>query len=89
MVLDVTLLNTQHYKVRIKGKWTTPGKGTASSQQLDVVTIEKGGLGSPSTKFANFIYIYIYIYIDVPVLAHDFNAITFVGGRHDDVRVLA
>ena len=27
MVLDTTLLNTQHYKVRIKVKWNNPGKG--------------------------------------------------------------
>ena len=27
MVLDATLLNTQHYKVRIKVKWSNPGKG--------------------------------------------------------------
>ena len=29
MVLDATLLNTQHYKVRIK--WSNPGKGVAPS----------------------------------------------------------
>ena len=27
MVLDVTLLNTQHHKVQIKGKSCNPGKG--------------------------------------------------------------
>ena len=26
MVLDTALLNTQHYKVGIKGKWSNPGK---------------------------------------------------------------
>ena len=26
MVLDATLLNTQHYKVRIKVNWSYPGK---------------------------------------------------------------
>ena len=31
MVLDADLLNTQHYKVRIKGKWINPGKGVAPS----------------------------------------------------------
>ena len=31
MVLDASLLNTQHYKVRIKGKWSKPGKGIAPS----------------------------------------------------------
>ena len=29
-VLDVSLFNTQHYKVWIKGKWSKPGKGVAA-----------------------------------------------------------
>ena len=29
MVLDASLLNTQHYKVRIKGKLNNPKKGVA------------------------------------------------------------
>ena len=29
MVLDVSVLNTQHYKVRMKGKWNNPDKGIA------------------------------------------------------------
>ena len=28
-VLDASLLNTQHYKVQIKGKWNNPGKEVA------------------------------------------------------------
>ena len=31
MVLDIPLLNTQDYKVQIKGKWSNPGKGVALS----------------------------------------------------------
>ena len=31
LVLDATLLNTQHYKVRIKVKWSSSGKGVAPS----------------------------------------------------------
>ena len=31
MVLDANLLNTQHYKVRIKVKWSNPGKGVVPS----------------------------------------------------------
>ncbi len=31
MVLDAIFLNTQHFKVRIKGKVRNPGKGVASS----------------------------------------------------------
>ena len=29
MILDATLLNTQHYKVRVK--WSNPGKGVVPS----------------------------------------------------------
>ena len=49
MVLDASLLNTQHYKVRIKGK----------VKYLGVVAIEKGAFGSPSTMVANFTYLFI------------------------------
>ena len=31
MVVDASLLITQHYKVRIKGEWSNPGKETVSS----------------------------------------------------------
>ena len=53
MVLDATLLNTQHYKVRIKGKVE---QSREWSSALGVVAIEKGAFGSPSTKVANFTY---------------------------------
>ena len=49
MVLAATLLNTQHYKVRIKVKWSNPGKRVAPSPHLGVVAIKKGAFGSPST----------------------------------------
>ena len=31
MVLDATLLNTQHYKVRSRVKWSNTGKGVVPS----------------------------------------------------------
>ena len=37
MVLDAALLNTQHYKVKTKGKvelWSNPGNGVAPSPTL-------------------------------------------------------
>ena len=52
MVLDVALLNTQHYKVRIKGKVDQSREW--SSALLGVVAIEKGAFRSPSTMVANF-----------------------------------
>ena len=48
MVLDATLHNTQHYKIRIKGK------EDQSRENSSVVAIEKGAFGSPSTTIANF-----------------------------------
>ena len=45
MVLVASLLNTQHYKEHIKGKWSYPGKELHSPQHLGVVTIEKGAFG--------------------------------------------
>ena len=44
MVLDASLLNTQHYKVRIKGKELLP------PLHLGAVAIEKGAFGSPSLR---------------------------------------
>ena len=62
MVLDTSLLNTQQYKVRIKGKMDqSRGKSSALPLHLGVVAIEKGAFRSPSTTVPNFTYIYIYI----------------------------
>ena len=64
MVLDASLLNTQHYKVRIKAKveksWE---RSSALPYTPGVVAIEKEAFESPTTMVANFTYIYIYIYI--------------------------
>ena len=58
MVLDASLLYTQHYNVWIKGKRNNPGKGVAPSPpHLDVVAIEKGAFRSPSTTVGQFTYL--------------------------------
>ena len=54
MVLDASLLNTQHYKVQIKGKVEQSRERVAPSLHLGVVAIEKGAFGLPSTMVANF-----------------------------------
>ena len=55
MVLDTSLLNTQHYKVRIKGKVEqSRERSSALPLHLGVVAIEKGAFGSPSTMVAYF-----------------------------------
>ena len=51
MVLDTALLNTQQYKVCIKGKVEQTRE---RSSTLGVVAIEKGAFWSPLTTVANF-----------------------------------
>ena len=51
MVLDATLLSTQHYKVRIKGK--VEQSRESPPLHLGVVAIEKGAFGLPLTKVTN------------------------------------
>ena len=55
MVLDTTLLNTQHYKVRIKGK-VEQSREKSSALPYTLVVIEKGAFGSPSTTVTNLLY---------------------------------
>ena len=50
MVLDIALLNTQHYKIRIKDKV----KQSWEWSSLGVGAIEKGAFGSPLTTVASF-----------------------------------
>ena len=54
MVLDTSLLNTQHYKVRIKGKVEQSREKSSAPLHFSVVAIEKGAFGSSSTTVANF-----------------------------------
>ena len=63
MVLDVTLLNTQHYKVRIKGKVKQSREWSNPALHIGVVAIEKGAFGSPLTKFATFTFTLLIVYI--------------------------
>ena len=64
MVLDASLLNTQHYKVRINGK---VDQSRERSSTLGVVAIDKGAfqvaLDNDLQLHLQYIYIYIYIYI--------------------------
>ena len=54
MVLDASLLNTQHYKVRFKGKvGVIQGKEKRPPLHIGVVVVEKGAMWSLSTKVTN------------------------------------
>ena len=58
MVLDATLLNTQHYKVRIKGKGKqSRERSSGLPLYFGVVAIEKGVFGSYTSTVANFTYL--------------------------------
>ena len=50
IVLDAALLNTQHYKICIKGKKEQSRKWSSTFPYI----LEKGAFWSPSTKVANF-----------------------------------
>ena len=69
IVIGTSLLNTQQYKVRIKGKGEqSRERNNVLPLHLGVVAIEKRAFGLPLTTVANLyiyicIYIYIYIYI--------------------------
>ena len=58
MVLDASLLNTEHYKVRIKGKVEqSRERSSVLPLHLGVVAIEREAFGSSSATVANFTYI--------------------------------
>ena len=68
MVLDAFLLNTQHYKVRIKGKVEQSREGVAPSPTPWCSSYRKGNLRVTldyGHQLYLLIYIYIYIYIYV------------------------
>ena len=60
-------LNSQHHKVKIKGKWSDPGRGVSSSPIPRCSSTLKrkpsGCLRLTSTHLQTYIRIYIYIYI--------------------------
>ena len=60
MVLDTSLLNTQHYKVRIKRKVEKSREwSSALPLHLGVVAIEKGAFWSSSTKERQLYFTYL------------------------------
>ena len=66
MVLDASLLNTQHYKVRFKGKVEQSSEGVAPSPTHWCSSYRKGSLRVTldyGCQLYLLIYIYIYIYI--------------------------
>ena len=85
MVLDTSLLNTQHYKLRIKGSGAIQGKELRPPLHLGVVVIEKGAFESTSPIVANFTYYYmytIYIYIYIYTLYYIYHRYIYIYNRN-------
>ena len=58
MVLNASLLNTQHYKIQIRGKWSKPWKGVVP---FTIHRCRKASLWV-TINYGRTSYIYIYIY---------------------------
>ena len=61
MVLNVSLLNTQHYQVWIKAKWINPRKRIVSFSTLQCSSYRKESL-QVALNYGWTTYLYIYIY---------------------------
>ena len=71
MVLDASLLNTQHYKVRIKGKVEQSREGVAPSPTPWCSSYRKGSL-RVTLDYGRQLYLLIYIYIYIYIYIQDF-----------------
>ena len=81
MALDSSLLNTQWFKVRIKGKVEqSMERSGALPQHLGIVATEKGAFRSPSTTVANFTLIMSVSYLPTPPLGQDKTLGQFLSG---------
>ena len=82
MVLDASLLNTRHYKVRIKSKVGQSREKSSTPLHLGVVAIEKGAFGSPSTKGRQ-----LYLLLLQCVYYVKFSRILLANKKNKDLRV--
>ena len=63
MVLDASLLNTQHYKVRIKGKVEQSREGVAPSPTYWCISYRKGSL-RVTLDYGRQLYLYIWVNVN-------------------------
>ena len=82
MVLDASLLSTQHYKVRIKGKVEQSRKGVAPSPTHWCSSYRKGSL-RVTLDYGRQLYLLIYIctYIYIYIYIYVLNWTIIVGGN--------
>ena len=64
MVLDASLLNTQHYKVRIKGKVEKSREGVAPSPTHWCSSYRKGSL-RVTLDYGRQLYFYLFLFNDI------------------------
>ena len=73
MVLDASLLNTQHYKVRIKGKVEQSREGVAPSPTPWCSSYRKGSLRVTldyGRQLTLYMYVYMHVAIDIYIYIH-------------------
>ena len=78
MVLDASLLNTQHYKVRIKGKVEQSREGVAPSPTHWCSSYWKGSLWVTLDYGRQLYFIYIYIYIYKQTVLSYYNSLVWL-----------
>ena len=79
MVLDASLLNTQYYKVRIKGKVEQSREGVAPSPTHWCSSYRKGSL-RVTLDYGRQLYLLIYIYTSVSIPGPETNL--YLGNGH-------
>ena len=91
MVLDASLLNTQHYKVRIKGKVEQSREGVAPSPTHWCSSYRKGSLRVTLDYGRQLYLLYIYIYSDTHHHHHIVLAarISLTLSRHSSLSFIA
>ena len=81
MVLDTSLLNTQQYKVCIKGKVSNPGKVVAPSPTSQCSSYWKGSFLA-TLGYGRQLYFYLYIQGSLNKFPDFFHMGTFIDSTH-------
>ena len=83
MVFDVSLLNTQHYKVHIKGKVEQPKERSSALPTPRCSSYWKGSLlVAPDYCLQLYFYLYIYIYIQLYIYVYIYQPLLMNRMQH-------
>ena len=84
MVIDASFLNIQHYKVRIKDKWSNPKKGVVPTAISRDSSYRKKPLGYPRLRSANLItYVLSTLYTHTHTHTHTDVCVNIKIGKKD------